>query len=213
MGDGTPGADRPRRARADHPARRRAADRRADIGEELTPDEVLALGQRSGDPAPLPPAGAARGADPVVAGAAPRVPATGSPGRRGRRPARGAAAIAAASRRALLRWMEEKELLLRPAPASRAGSPGSRSAGFQAALRRSTAAFGGGSAAVMLAKADTVSATLLALEAGILPRGARRPTTRNGADRVRRRRRGARRRRRGRRRAAGRAGRHGRRRR
>jgi hypothetical protein len=65
----------------------------------------------------------------------------------------------------LVRWMEANELLCiqRQLPGRITWEPIS---GFQAAIRRSTAAFGGGKQPFMLSRAATVSATVLALESG-----------------------------------------------
>ena len=67
--------------------------------------------------------------------------------------------------RALIGWMESNELLCiqRQQPGRIVWEPIS---GFQAAIRRSTAAFGGGKRPFMLSRATTVSATILPLESG-----------------------------------------------
>ena len=66
---------------------------------------------------------------------------------------------------ALNDWMEDKELFCvqRRQPGRVTWEP---LGGMAAAVRRSTAAFSRGAAAMMLARAETVSATVLALEAG-----------------------------------------------
>ena len=71
----------------------------------------------------------------------------------------------AAVEAALTEWMEEKELFCvqRRQPGRITWEP---LGGMAAAVRRSTAAFSRGSAAMMLARADTVSATVVALEPG-----------------------------------------------
>jgi hypothetical protein len=67
--------------------------------------------------------------------------------------------------RALVRWMESNELLCiqRQQPGRIVWEPIS---GFQAAIRRSTAALGAGKRPFMLSRATTVSATVLPLESG-----------------------------------------------
>ncbi|HET9040305.1 MAG TPA: hypothetical protein VFN40_09050 [Gemmatimonadales bacterium] len=164
MGEGTP-------ARIDRAALERIIQRAAelqtadrDIGEELTPDQVLALGREVGIPGrylqqalleertrlvAVRPAGAwerIAGAGQVVAQRA--VPGT-----------------VAAVEAALVEWMEEKELFCvqRRQPGRITWEP---LGGVAAAVRRSTAAFSRGAAAMMLARADTVSATIMALETG-----------------------------------------------
>jgi hypothetical protein len=68
---------------------------------------------------------------------------------------------------ALLRYMEEHELLCvqRQQPGRITWEP---LGGFQAAVRRSTAAFGSGKKLFMLSNAQTVAATLMPLEAGYI---------------------------------------------
>jgi hypothetical protein len=72
---------------------------------------------------------------------------------------------AEAVERALIGWMEENELLCiqRHRPGNITWEPLS---GFQAAVRRSTAAFGGGKRPYMLSRAATVTAAILPLESG-----------------------------------------------
>jgi hypothetical protein len=67
--------------------------------------------------------------------------------------------------RSLLRWMESNELLCiqRQQPGRIVWEP---VGGFQAAIRRSTAALGAGKRPFMLSRATTVSATVLPLESG-----------------------------------------------
>ena len=164
MGEGTP-------ARIDRAALERIIQRAAelqtanrDIGEELTPEQVLALGREVGIPgrylqqalleertrvvAVRP-----EGAWDRIAGAARVVAQRAVPG------------TVAGVEAALAEWMEEKELFCvqRQQPGRITWEP---LGGMAAALRRSTAAFSRGSAAMMLARADTVSATILALETG-----------------------------------------------
>jgi hypothetical protein len=164
MGEGTP-------ARIDRAALERIIQRAAelqtanrDIAEELTPEQVLALGREVGIPgrylqqalleertrvvAVRP-----EGAWDRIAGAAQVVAQRAVPG------------TVAGVEAALAEWMEEKELFCvqRQQPGRITWEP---LGGVAAALRRSTAAFSRGSAAMMLARADTVSATILALETG-----------------------------------------------
>jgi hypothetical protein len=164
MGEGTP-------ARIDRAALERIIQRAAelqtanrDIAEELTPEQVLALGREVGIPgrylqqalleertrvvAVRP-----EGAWDRIAGAAQVVAQRAVPG------------TVAGVEAALAEWMEEKELFCvqRQQPGRITWEP---LGGMAAAVRRSTAAFSRGSAAMMLARADTVSATILALETG-----------------------------------------------
>jgi hypothetical protein len=164
MGEGTP-------ARIDRAALERIIQRAAelqtanrDIAEELTPEQVLALGREVGIPGrylqqalleertrvvAVRPAGTWD----RIAGAAQVVAQRAVPG------------TVAGVEAALAEWMEEKELFCvqRQQPGRITWEP---LGGMAAALRRSTAAFSRGSAAMMLARADTVSATILALETG-----------------------------------------------
>jgi hypothetical protein len=123
-----------------------------EIGDTLTSDELLALGREVGIPVrylqqalleertrvgPLAPAGLIE----RVAG----------PGE--------------VVERQLIRWMETNELLCvqRAQPGRITWEP---VGGFQAAFRRSTAAFSTGTRSFMLSRATTVSAAILALESG-----------------------------------------------
>ena len=135
-----------------------------DLGEELTPDQVLALGREVGIPGrylqqalleertrlvTVRPAGAwERIAGPSRVAAQRAVPGT-----------------VAEIESALVRWMEEKELLCiqRRQPGRITWEP---LGGMAAAVRRAAAAVNRGSAAMLLARSDTVSATILALEPG-----------------------------------------------
>ena len=113
-------------------------------GDSLTPDEVLALGKEVGIPEPLPPAGAAGGADPLAGrpragrwsgpSAPPPSGPTGGPGE------------PAPVEEALIRWIEEHELFCvqRHQPGRITWEP---LAGFHAAFRRSTGGFSGRQAA------------------------------------------------------------------
>ena len=163
MGEGTP-------ARIDRAALERIIQRAAelqtadrDIAEELTPEQVLALGKEVGIPgrylqqalleertrsATPGPAGSWEAAWPGQAWAQRVVPGT-VPG----------------VEAALTEWMEEQELFCvqRRQPGRIVWEP---LGGMAAAVRRSTAAFKRGASAMMLARAQTVSATVIALEAG-----------------------------------------------
>jgi hypothetical protein len=164
MGESTP-------ARIDRAALERIIQRAAelqtsdrDIGEELTPDQVLALGREVGIPGrylqqalleertrlvAARPAGAWE----RIAGVSQVVSQRAVPG------------TVAGAEAALVEWMEEKELFCvqRRQPGRITWEP---LGGMAAALRRSTAAFSRGSAAMTLSRADTVSATVMPLEAG-----------------------------------------------
>jgi hypothetical protein len=164
MGEGTP-------ARIDRAALERIIQRAAelqtsdrDIAEELTPEQVLALGKEVGIPgrylqqalleertrlvAPVPSGAWERLAGPGQVAAQRTVPGTVS-----------------GLEAALAEWMEEKELFCvqRRQPGRVTWEP---LGGMAAAVRRSTAAFSRGAAAMMLARAETVSATLTELETG-----------------------------------------------
>ena len=164
MGEGTPA--RIDRAALDRIIQRAAelqtADR--DIAEELTPEQVLALGREVGIPGRYLQqalleertrlvAAPAAGTWERLAGPAQVVAQRAAPG------------TVEAAEAALMEWMEEKELFCvqRRQPGRITWEP---LGGVAAAVRRSTAAFRRGSSAMMLARADTVSATVLALEPG-----------------------------------------------
>ncbi|HEX3234795.1 MAG TPA: hypothetical protein VHR41_11405 [Gemmatimonadales bacterium] len=135
-----------------------------DIGESLTPDEVLSLGKEVGIPdrylqqalleertrvvVPEPRGPWARVAGPAQVSTQRVVP--GSPEQ---------------VERALVQWMEQNEIfcIQRQQPGRITWEPMS---GMAAAMRRSAAAFGSGKRSFMLSRADTVSATLLPLEPG-----------------------------------------------
>ena len=136
------------------------ADR--DIGDQLTPDDVMTLGQEVGIPRRYlqqamleeqsrPPEQAAAGLWDRLAGPA----EVGS-----YRVIRGDPDSVS---RALLRWIEQNELL-----AVQRQQPGRISweplGGISAAIRRSTAAFGSGARPFMLSKAELVTATITPLE-------------------------------------------------
>jgi hypothetical protein len=164
MTEGTPA--RIDRAALDRIIRRAAELQTAEreIGDSLSPDEVMALGREVGIPgrylqqalleertrlASLTPSGAWERVIGPTQVAAQRV-VRGDPD-----------GIEAS----LLRWMEENELLcvLRQQPGRITWEP---LTGFQAAIRRSTAAFQGSKRPFTLSRADTVSATVLGLEPG-----------------------------------------------
>jgi hypothetical protein len=162
MGEGTP-------ARIDRAALERIIQRAAelqtadrDIAEELTPEQVLALGREVGIPnhylqqalleertrvaVPQPAGTWARLAGPAQAAAQRVVPGT-----------------VAAVEQELTEWMEEKELfcIQRRQPGRITWEP---LGGMAAAIRRSTAAFSRGGSAMTLARAETVSASILAVD-------------------------------------------------
>jgi len=164
MGEGTP-------ARIDRAALERIIQRAAelqtaerDLGDELTPDQVLALGREVGIPerylqralleertrlvAVQPASGWERIAGPPQVVAQRTVPGT-----------------VAATEAALVDWLEERELFCvqRRQPGRITWEP---LGGMAAAFRRSTAAFSRGSSAMLLSRADVVSATAIALEPG-----------------------------------------------
>jgi hypothetical protein len=164
MAEGTP-------ARIDRAALERIIQRAAELqtadrdpAEELTPDQVLALGREVGIPerylqralveertrlvAPQAAGPWARVAGPAEVAAQRTVPGT-----------------VAAVEAALLEWLEEKELFCvqRRQPGRITWEP---QGGMAAAFRRSTAAWSRGASAMLLSRADTVSATTIALEPG-----------------------------------------------
>jgi len=164
MAEGSP-------ARIDRAALERIIQRAAelqtsdrDLAEELTPDQVLALGREVGIPerylqralleertrlvAPQAVGSWARIAGPAEVIAQRTVPGT-----------------VATAEAALVEWLEEKELFCvqRREPGRITWEP---LGGMAAAFRRSTAAFSRGSSAMLLGRADTVSATTIALEPG-----------------------------------------------
>jgi hypothetical protein len=166
MTDGTP-------ARIDRAALERIIQRAAelqtserDIGESLTPDEVLALGREVGIPG--------RYLQQALLEERTRL-ATATPGGVLDR-AVGPGEIAAqrvvrgeaeAIEHTLVRWLEERELFCvqRQQPGRIAWEP---IGGIQATIRRATAAAGGSKQPMMLARADTVAATVLDLEPGFV---------------------------------------------
>jgi hypothetical protein len=152
------------RAALDRIIRRAAELQTADreIGDELSPDDVMALGQEVGIPRRYlqqamleeqsrPPDQSAPGFLDRVAG-----PAEVGSYRVVRGDPEGVT-------RALLRWIEQNELLVvqRQQPGRISWEP---LGGISAAIRRSTAAFGAGSRPFMLSKAELVTATITPLE-------------------------------------------------
>jgi len=138
------------------------ADR--DIGDDLTPDDVLALGQEVGIPR--------RYLQQAMLEERTRLPDQAEYGIWDR--LAGPAEVGAhrvvrgdpdTVERTLLRWIEQNELLTlqRQQPGRLTWEP---LGGIPAAIRRSTAALGAGSRPFMLSKADLVTATLTPLETG-----------------------------------------------
>lgn len=164
MGEGTP-------PRIDRAALERIIQRAAelqtserDLADELTPDQVLALGREVGIPQQYLQRALLEERTRLVtvepAGGWERL--AGPPRVMAQRTVQGDVSSAEA---ALVEWLEEKELLCvqRRQPGRITWEP---LGGMAAALRRSTAAFSRGSAALLLSRADTVSATVIALEPG-----------------------------------------------
>lgn len=135
-----------------------------EIGEHLTPTEVLALGKEVGIPD--------RYLQQAMLEEQTRRPAAPTSGLWNRlagpqvvtaeRVVRGALEDAEA---ALIRWMEQNELLTVQRQ-KRGWITWEPVGGFQAAVRRSSAALGGGKRPFMLSKASVVSATVTPLEEG-----------------------------------------------
>ena len=164
MTDGTP-------APIDRAALERIIQRAAElqtaereIGEGLTPDEVLALGREVGIPG--------RYLQQALLEERARIVQAGPEGFLSRTV--GPAAIAAqrvvrgereAIEGTLVRWMDKNELLSvqRHLPGRITWEP---TGGFQAAYRRAFGAVGGSKRPIMLARADTISCTVLELEPG-----------------------------------------------
>jgi hypothetical protein len=164
MGEVTP-------ARIDRAALERIIQRAAELqtadrdpAEELSPDQVLALGREVGIPERYLQRALLEERTRLVA-----PPATG-PWDRIAGPAevvaqRTVPGTVAAVEAALLEWLEEKELFCvqRRQPGRITWEP---QGGMAAAFRRSTAAWSRGASAMLLGRADTVSATTIALEPG-----------------------------------------------
>jgi hypothetical protein len=164
MGEGTP-------ARLDRAALERIIQRATELqtserdpAEELTPDQVLALGREVGIPE--------RYLQRALLEERTRL-ATVTPSGRWERIAGPAQIVAQRTvagspgpiEAGLIEWLEEKELLCvqRRQPGRITWEP---LGGVAAAFRRSTAALSRGSSAMLLSRADTVSATVLTLEPG-----------------------------------------------
>ncbi|MGH7527466.1 MAG: hypothetical protein ACREMX_12280, partial [Gemmatimonadales bacterium] len=164
MSEGTP-------ARLDRAALERVIQRAAelqtaerDIGDSLSPDEVMALGREVGIPG--------RYLQQALLEERTRVASVapadlwqrlaGPPQASAQRVVRGEPE---AVERTLVRWVEQHELLAvqRQQPGRVTWEP---VGGFQAAIRHSTAVFGSGKRPFMLSRADSVSATILSLEPG-----------------------------------------------
>jgi hypothetical protein len=145
------------------------ADR--DIGDHLTPDDVLALGQEVGIPRRYLQQAIleerTRLTDQVQVGLLDRLVGPGEVG--AHRVVRGEPETV---ERTLLRWVEQNELL-----AVQRQQPGRISweplGGIPAAIRRSTAALGAGSRPFMLSKAELVAAAITPLEDGYCHVGLR----------------------------------------
>ena len=164
MAEGTP-------ARIDRAALERIIQRAAELqtadrdpAEELTPDQVVELGREVGIPERYLQRALLEERIRLVA-----PPATGPWGR-----IAGPAEVVAqrtvpgtvdSVEAALLEWLEEKELFCvqRRQPGRITWEP---QGGMAAAFRRSTAAWSRGASAMLLGRADTVSATTIALEPG-----------------------------------------------
>jgi hypothetical protein len=164
MGEGSP-------ARVDREALERIIRRAAElqtaereIGDTLSSDELISLGREVGIPV--------RYLQQALLEERTRIGAAGSAGLLERVAGPGEVTAqrvvsveAEVVERALIRWMEDNELLCiqRQRPGRITWEPIS---GFQAAIRRSTAAFGGGKRPFMLSRAATVTAAILPLESG-----------------------------------------------
>ena len=148
---------------------RRAAELQTserDIGDALTPDDVLALGREVGIPARYLQQAIleerTRGVEVTASGLLDRLVGAGQV--HAERVVRG---DAAAVERTLLLWIEQNELLViqRHQPGRVIWEP---LGGFQATIRRSTAALGGGKRPFMLSRARTASAVITPLEDGFV---------------------------------------------
>ena len=136
-----------------------------DIGEELTPEQVLALGREVGIPARYLQQALLEERTRARGGARPRARGSDRGAGAGDGPA-GGARHRGRGRGGAGRMDGGEGAVLHPAAAAGPDHLGAARRGGQAALRRSTAAFSRGSAAIMLARADTVSATIMPLETG-----------------------------------------------
>jgi hypothetical protein len=146
---------------------RRAAELQTaerEIGDTLTSDELISLGREVGIPV--------RYLQQALLEERTRIGAPAEPGLLERVAGPGEVTAqrvvsveAEAVERGLISWMEDNELLCiqRQRPGRITWEPVT---GFQAAIRRSTAAFGAGKRPFMLSRAATVSAAILPLESG-----------------------------------------------
>jgi hypothetical protein len=164
MTDGTPAPiDRAALERIIHRAAELQAAER-EIGEGLTPDQVLALGREVGIPGRyLQQALLEERARIVEAGPGGFLSRTVGPAAiAAQRVVRGEREMIEAT---LIRWLEKNELfsVQRHQPGRITWEP---TGGFQAAYRRAVGAVGGNKRPIMLARADTVSCTVLELEPG-----------------------------------------------
>ncbi|HJP57429.1 MAG TPA: hypothetical protein VJ847_10415 [Gemmatimonadales bacterium] len=146
---------------------RRAAELQTserDIGERLSPDEVLALGREVGIPGQYLQQAMVEERARVVP-AAPSGVADRLAGPASTSAQRVVAGTQAEVTEALLAYMEAHELfcIQRQQPGRITWEP---LGGFQATVRRSTAAFGSGKKPFMLSGAEVIAATLMPLEAG-----------------------------------------------
>jgi hypothetical protein len=163
VGEGVP-------ARIDRAALERIIQRAAelqtadrDIAEELTPEQVLALGSEVGIPGRYLQQALLEERTRLATPAPTSAWEAAWPGQvAAQRTVQGTVAGVEA---ALNEWMEEKEMLCvqRQQPGRVVWEP---LGGMAAAVRRSTSAFRRGASAMMLARAETVSASLIALETG-----------------------------------------------
>jgi hypothetical protein len=146
---------------------RRAAELQSaerEIGDTLSSDELIALGREVGIPIRyLQQALLEERARIGTAAAAGLMDRIAGPGEA--RAHRVVSLEPEAVERALLRWMDTNELfcIQRQQPGRIVWEP---IGGFQAAIRRSTAALGAGKRPFMLSRAATVTATVLGLESG-----------------------------------------------
>jgi hypothetical protein len=135
-----------------------------DIGDNLTSDEVMALGREVGIPGRYLQQALLEERTRLVtatpSGLAARL--TGPVDMTAQRVVRGEQD---SIEQQLIRWLEQNELftVLRHQPGRIAWEP---VGGIQAAIRRATAAAGGARRPMMLARADTVAATIVGLEPG-----------------------------------------------
>jgi hypothetical protein len=146
---------------------RRAAELQTaerEIGDTLSSDELISLGKEVGIPVRyLQQALLEERTRSALAGSAGLLDRVAGPGEVTAQ--RVVSLEAEAVEQSLIRWMEDNELLCiqRQRPGRITWEP---ITGFQAAVRRSTAAFGAGKRPFMLSRAATVTAAILPLESG-----------------------------------------------